>query len=126
MDKTTNSLNWFEIPASDIERSQNFYEKIFDIKMEPTEMGDSKMAFFPWASKSGKATGSLVQSENHSPSMEGSKIYLNANPNLQIVLDRVEAAGGKIISPKMSIGEHGNIAFIIDTEGNNIGLHSNN
>ena len=36
----------------------------------------------------------------------------------------VEAAGGKILAPKMSIGEHGNMAFILDTEGNKIGLHS--
>lgn len=80
------------------------------------------MAFFPWTPSSGKATGSLVQSENHKPSMEGSLVYLNANPNS--VLARVEAAAGKVLAPKMSIGEHGNIAFIMDPEGNNVGIHS--
>ena len=125
MDNTTNSLNWFEIPALDIKRSQNFYESIFNIEMEPQQMGDSEMAFFPWIQGSGKATGSLVKSENHKPSMEGSLIYLNANPNMDEVIARVEKSGGKILVPKMAIGEHGNIAFIMDTEGNNVGLHSN-
>jgi predicted enzyme related to lactoylglutathione lyase len=124
MDNTTNSLNWFEIPANDIDRSTKFYETIFEIKMDPMDMGDSRMAFFPWIPGSGKATGAVVQSPQHKPSMEGSIIYLNANPAMDNVLARVEAAGGKILAPKMNIGEHGNIAFIMDTEGNNIGIHS--
>ena len=124
MDQTTNSLNWFEIPASDINRSKKFYETIFQIEMQDMEMEDDKMAFFPWAPGSGKATGSLVQSGNHKPSMEGTKVYLNANPNMDAVIARVEEAGGKVLMPKTSIGEHGHIAFIMDTEGNNVGLHS--
>jgi predicted enzyme related to lactoylglutathione lyase len=124
MDNTTNALNWFEIPASDIDRSKAFYENIFGISMDPVEMGDAKMAFFPFAPGSGKATGAVVQSPNHKPSMEGSIVYLNANPAMDNVLAKVEAAGGKILSPKMNIGEHGHIAFIMDTEGNNIGIHS--
>lgn len=124
MDNTTNSLNWFEIPAHDIKRSKTFYEEIFSIKMEDQEMGEAKMAFFPWEAGSGKATGAIVQSQNHKPSMEGTIVYLNANPNMDNVLSRVQNAGGKILAPKMSIGEYGNIAFIMDSEGNNIGIHS--
>lgn len=124
MDNTTNSLNWFEVPALDIDRSKKFYETIFDLTMEPNDMGDARMAFFPWEAGSGKATGAVVQSPNHKPSTEGTIVYLNANPNMDNVMARVEAAGGKILQPKMSIGEHGNIAFIMDTEGNNIGIHS--
>ncbi len=124
MDKTINSLNWFEIPANDLERSKKFYETIFSIQMDPMEMDDSKMAFFPWEAGSGKATGAVVQSNQHKPSMEGTLVYLNANPNMEGVLAKVEKAGGKILLPKTSIGEHGNIAFIMDTEGNKVGIHS--
>ena len=124
MDNTTNSLNWFEIPAIDIARSKKFYETIFGIEMEDNEMGEDKMAFFPWTPGSGKATGAVVQSKNHKPSMEGTVVYLNANPSMGNVLDKVDGAGGKVLVPKTSIGEHGNIAFIMDTEGNNVGIHS--
>jgi len=89
-------------------------------------MGGTKMAFFPWTPGSGKATGALVQGDDYKPCPEGAIIYLNANPDLATVMLRVEAAGGKILMPKMSIGEHGNIAFVMDTEGNKIGIHSNN
>ena len=125
MDNTTNSLNWFEIPANDIGRSKQFYESILNIEMESHEMEGTKMAFFPWTPGSGKATGALAQGENHKPSTEGTIIYINANPNMDNVLARVEEAGGKVLVPKMSIGENGNIAFIMDSEGNNIGIHSN-
>ena len=124
MDNNSNSLNWFEIPAADVKRSKAFYETIFDMTMEDREMGDNKMAFFPWVEGSGKATGGLVESPSHKPSMEGTIVYLNANPSMDPILERIEAAGGKILAPKMSIGEHGFIAFFMDTEGNNVGLHS--
>jgi predicted enzyme related to lactoylglutathione lyase len=52
-------------------------------------------------------------------------VYLNANPDLQDVLDRVERAGGKIMVPKTQISpEYGYMAVIIDTEGNRIAFHS--
>ena len=59
MDTTTNALNWFEIPATDIERSQKFYETIFEIKMERMDMDEMgmKMASFPSEPGSGKASG---------------------------------------------------------------------
>ncbi len=125
MDATTNALNWFEIPALDIERSKKFYETIFAIKMEPLSMEGYEMAMFPSEPESGKASGAVVKSDQHVPSMTGTLVYLNANPNMDNVLARVEAAGGKISLPKTSIGEFGNMAFIMDTEGNNIGIHSN-
>jgi predicted enzyme related to lactoylglutathione lyase len=125
MDKTTNSISWFEIPALDINRSKKFYETIFDIEMEMMAMDDSLMAFFPWEEGSGKANGAVVQSKQHKPSMEGTIVYLNANPRMDGVVEKVEAAGGKVLMPKTSIGEHGNVAFIVDTEGNQIGFHSN-
>ena len=124
MDNTTNSLNWFEIPVKDIERSKKFYETIFGIKMESQEMEGTKMAFFPWTPGSGKATGGLAQGANYTPSMQGTIVYLNANPDLDVVLAKVETSGGKVIVPKTKIGEYGHIAFMMDTEGNNVGLHS--
>lgn len=120
--KTTNALNWFEIPVTDVERAKKFYEKAFDIEMEPMDMMGIQMVMFP--SQSPHSGGALVKGPDHKPSTEGSLIYLNGNPNLQLVLDRIEAAGGKITLPKTSIGENGNMAFFMDTEGNLVGLHS--
>lgn len=128
MDKNSNSLNWFEIPALDIVRAQKFYETIFDIKMGlMQEMMGMKMAGFPADMGNGKASGALVQSEMHKPSMDGAVIYLNANPEIQTVIDRIEKANGKVLMPKTQISpEIGYMAFFVDTEGNKVALHAQN
>lgn len=59
----------------------------------------------------------------HSPSKEGTRVYLNCEGKLDQVLSRVEGSGGKIIQPKFSIGDQGWIAVIEDTEGNIVGLY---
>jgi hypothetical protein len=55
--------------------------------------------------------------------MGGTLVYF-VTDEINSELDRVQAAGGKIIRPKQSIGEFGFIALVEDTEGNMIGLHS--
>ena len=87
-------------------------------------MMEMKMAMFPTNAQSGKSGGGLCQSEMHVPSKTGSFIYLNANPDLQLVIDRIEENGGKIVMPKTGIGENGFMGFFEDSEGNVVGLHS--
>ncbi|HMJ47480.1 MAG TPA: VOC family protein [Ferruginibacter sp.] len=125
MSPGTNALNWFEIPAIDISRAKKFYENIFEIKMEEMEMPGMKYAMFPFDPMNAKVAGGLAQSPMHTPSSTGSIIYLNANPDLQKVLDRIEKEGGKITMPKTSIGQNGFMASFTDTEGNIMALHSN-
>ena len=125
MSSKTNALNWFEIPATDISRAKSFYEGVFEIKMEEMEMPGIKYAMFPFDPKAAKIAGGLAQSPMHTPSSTGSIIYLNANPDLQNALDRIEKAGGKVTMPKTSIGQNGFMALFLDTEGNIMALHSN-
>ncbi len=125
MDAQSNNLNWFEIPAADIKRAKSFYEKVFNIEMPEQEMMGMKMAFFPYEMGSGKAAGGLVQGPMHTPSQEGPILYLNANPDLQTSLDRIEGAGGQVVMPKTPISDEiGFMAFFIDSEGNKMALHS--
>lgn len=125
MSSATNALNWFEIPATDISRAKKFYETVFEIKMEEMEMPGMKYAMFPFDPTNGKVAGGLAQSPMHVPGSTGAIVYLNANPDLQKILDRIENAGGKITMPKTSIGENGFMAFFTDSEGNTMALHSN-
>jgi predicted enzyme related to lactoylglutathione lyase len=125
MDNRTNSLNWFEIPVSDLGRAKKFYETIFGITMPEMETMQFKMAFFPSDPGSGKVSGGLCKSDMHKPSAEGAVIYLNADPDLSTVLSKIEAAGGKVVMPKTQISpDVGFMAFFADTEGNHVALHS--
>lgn len=121
-----NAISWFEIPATDLARATQFYETIFEVKLSPLDLPNIKMRMFPIDDMMGVG-GAVVDSNGfHKPSStEGPLIYLNGNPDVQNILDKVEAAGGRIMVPKTEISpEYGNMAVIIDTEGNRIGLHS--
>ena len=126
----TNVINWFEIPVTDSNRARKFYETILDIKMNTQFMkeGNEEATFFPSvpgviAATSGRVSGVLVKNERAKPSREGTLVYLNASPFIQAVIDRIEAAGGKILVPKTT-ARYGCYAVFIDTEGNRVGLHS--
>jgi predicted enzyme related to lactoylglutathione lyase len=121
-----NAISWFEIPSTDLARAQKFYETIFSVTLIPMDMPAIKMRMFPLEDMMGVG-GAIVDSGGfHKPSTtDGPLIYLNGNPDLQNILDKVEKAGGKIMVPKTEISpEYGFMAVFIDTEGNRIGLHS--
>ena len=121
------AISWFEIPSSDLKRATQFYETIFGISLFPMDMEGIQMRLFPIDDPATGIGGAVVYSEGfHIPSAsDGVLIYLNANPDVQKVLDKVEAAGGKIVVPRTQITpEYGYMAILEDTEGNRIGLHS--
>ena len=123
----TNAISWFEIPSTNLERATKFYETIFGISLIPMDLPNIKMRMFPIDDPMTGIGGAVVDSGGfHKPSAsDGPLIYLNGNPDVQKVLDKVEAAGGSTMVPKTEISpEYGFMAVIIDTEGNRIGLHS--
>lgn len=124
----TTAISWFEIATTDLERATKFYETILGVKLIPLDLDKIRMRMFPIDDPMGGGIGgALVDSGDfHKPSAtDGPLIYLNGNPDVQLVLDRVEKAGGSIVLPKTEISpEYGFMALIMDTEGNRIGLHS--
>lgn len=123
--KMENAVAWFEIPAKKLRRAKKFYESIFDIKMEDMVMeSDLKMSMFPV--EEGGVGGALCEhKEYYKPSKDGTLVYISANPDLQVVLDKVERNRGKVHQKKTIItDEYGYMAIIEDTEGNRIALHS--
>lgn len=92
------------------------------------DMPNIRMRMFPIDDMQNGIGGAVVDSSGfHKPSAtDGPLIYLNGQPDVQQVLDKVDAAGGSIMVPKTEISpEYGYMAVILDTEGNRIGLHSN-
>jgi predicted enzyme related to lactoylglutathione lyase len=121
-DGMENQVVWFDLPAQDLDRAMKFYSGLLGRELQFMEHGDNQCAFFPF--QPGVASGSLVKSPNHTPSQQGTVIYFNGGNDLAEPLGKVESLGGKVIQEKMSIGDHGFIAYFIDTEGNKVALHS--
>lgn len=123
--KMKTAVAWFEIPAKKLSRAKKFYESVLDIKMEDMDMGsDLKMTMFP-VEETGVGGAICQHEEWYKPSLDGTLVYISANPDLQKALDKVERNGGKVLQPKTKItDEYGFMAIFRDTEGNRIALHS--
>jgi uncharacterized protein len=117
-------ISWFEIPAHDLERAARFYETTFDTSLHRDVVGGVPMAMF--AHTEADTGGCIVFNPRDSkPDSKGVLVYLNAQPSVTAVLDRVEKAGGKKQGPAQELpNNYGYIGFFIDTEGNRVGLHA--
>jgi hypothetical protein len=118
-----NPVNWFEIPASDLERATRFYEKAFEIELEPYEMEGFRMVFFPQEDKLAGAGGSIVKGEGYVPSHHGTMVYFSVE-DIEKSLKKIKECGGRTLQEKMSIGPYGFVAHFEDCEGNKVSLHS--
>ncbi len=121
--KNVNPVNWFDINVENLNNAKAFYETVFNLKLVdlPTEFG--KQAGFPFDPNGGNITGALVEKENVVAGNNNTVVYFESEDCIAEV-SRVEEAGGKIIRPKMAIGEFGFVAMFMDIDGNTIGLHS--
>ena len=121
------AIFWFEIPVTDIERAQKFYSTVLDAEIPIMDMVAQMGSMLGALPDNGGVGGMLVQNSQHGyePSKTGTLVYLAlGDSDLNVALGKVEAAGGKIVMPKMAMGEYGFSAWIEDTEGNKVGLHS--
>jgi hypothetical protein len=118
-----NPVVWFEIPARDLDRAETFYSRTFGFDMRRNQMGDTQMAWFPMQDGAYGSTGTLVLGEHYAPSMEGTTVCFSVD-DIEATLARAEENGGRALTPKVSIGEHGFFANLADSEGNKIAVHS--
>ncbi len=118
-----NPVNWFEIYVQDMDRAKQFYESVFQTKLALINGPDIEMWGFPMDTDRFGAGGSLVKMEGVHSGGNSTMVYFICD-DCAIEASRVEAAGGRIHKPKMSIGEYGFISLAFDTEGNMFGMHS--
>jgi hypothetical protein len=122
-----NPVIWFEIYVDNTKRAQKFYETILNIQLNELPMPEinqsMEMLFFPSNMEQHGASGALVKMDGFKAGSNSTVIYFHSE-DCTTEQNRVETAGGKVVQPKMSIGEYGFISLCIDTEGNMFGLHS--
>ena len=122
-------VGWFEIYVEDMERAKSFYQTVFNCTLEqmenPTdqEMKGLEMWAFPGDMESYGANGMLVKVPGFESGKNSVLVYFGCE-DCAVEEARIEGAGGKIDQSKFSIGKHGFVSLVYDTEGNMFGLHS--
>ncbi|MEH6875137.1 MAG: VOC family protein [Candidatus Competibacter sp.] len=118
-----NPVCWFEIYVHDMHRAKAFYEGVLGVTLSKLNSPEFEMWAFGMDAERVGAGGALVRMPGFPPGGNGTIIYF-ACEDCAIEEARVQAFGGKVQRPKMSIGEYGFITLAFDTEGNMIGLYS--
>lgn len=116
-------INWFEIPAEDIERAVKFYSAVLQMSLSVMDHGDEKMACFP---DGYNVAGAISQAKDFKPSKDGVTVTFHAGQIMDDFLQRVSDNGGKILKPKTKIDAEGRgyFATFLDSEGNSLGVYS--
>ena len=114
---------WFEIPTTDLDRAQRFYEAILTQPLKRERFGGADMVVFPGGAKP-NASGALIKFDDCEPTVHGSIVYLSVT-DLEPVLDRAERHGGDTLVGRTALPEGmGFFAQFRDCEGNRVGLWS--
>ncbi len=117
-----NPIIWCEIYVQDMDRAKRFYESVFQVKMEKLESPGLDMWALPMTMDTVGASGALVKMDGVESGGSGTIPYFHCD-EVSVESERVVSAGRRIHKPKMSIGQYGFMALVVDTEGNMIGLH---
>jgi predicted enzyme related to lactoylglutathione lyase len=118
-----NPVNWFEIYVQDMGRAKAFYEAVFGVQLARLESPEIEMWAFPMRAEGFGASGALVKMPGV-PSGANSVLVYFSCADCAVEAAKAAEAGGQVQRGRMSIGQYGHIALVIDTEGNRIGLHS--
>lgn len=111
-------ISWFEIPVTDLPRARRFYEAVFGVAMTVETVDGYDMAMFPGDDG---PNGALVKGDVYVPGKAGPILYFRV-PDIDVVMARALAAGGRSLYAKKDIGANGWVAEFEDSEGNRIAL----
>lgn len=121
-----NAISWFEIPTTQLDAAQAFYEAVLGRPMRRESMGPSQGAVFSYDREAGGTGGALMMGPT-APRLStgGTLVYLDATPSLDAALQRAVAHGGQIAQPRTALPPGmGFFAHITDLDGNRVGLHA--
>jgi len=117
-----NKVVLFEIPASNLKKAKEFYESIFDWKVNLWEDEGAMALTTAWTRTNSRlnleALTEVSTNANQQPTIRRSAETGSIDESLKAI----ENAGGKVVTPKHSIGEWGFMADFADPEGNIIAL----
>jgi uncharacterized protein len=121
-----NAVSWFEIPTTQLDVAQAFYEAVLGQTLRREAMGPSQGAVFPY-DRGAEGVGGALMMGPSAPKLSsgGTLVYLDASPSLDAALARAVAQGGSVVQARTALPPGmGFFAHITDLDGNRVGLHA--
>ncbi len=116
----------FEIPTDDLDRAKSFYASAFEWQLQDVDFGggiyttvttvatDEKMM----PTEPGAINGGMMQRSADT----SSPVITVGVDSIDDALERIEAAGGSVVTPRTEVPNMGAFAYFKDSEGNVLGL----
>jgi len=118
----------FELPVENMERAKKFYSSIFGWNLQdwPMPDGSAYVGVHTTATdekthlplKPGAINGGMIQRSALVPS----PVFAITVSSIDEYVKKIEASGGKVTMPKKDMMGMGFYCYILDPEGNTIGL----
>jgi predicted enzyme related to lactoylglutathione lyase len=102
-----------EFQVQDADKARVWYERIFGWATEK----DEKLNYVTFSSGEGQMAGGFSAS-----GLPAGAVPYVAADDIPALLNKVEAAGGKVLQPEMEIPGMGTLALFADPDGNTIGV----
>lgn len=115
-----NAAVWFEIPVTDLQRAKAFYGSVLMTEFTDNNTGPNPMAVFAYTGGEAGVSGHLYPGRP-AGSGAGPTVHLPLPDSVENGIERVIAAGGKVLSPVIDIPA-GRFAYCLDPDGNSIGI----
>jgi predicted enzyme related to lactoylglutathione lyase len=107
----------FEINADEPARAVEFYREVFGWVIESWEGPMEYWLITTYAEGESGINGAITRR------MEGNTTVNTIGvPDLEAFISKVEASGGSLVTPKMTVPGVGYMAYCRDTEGNTFGI----
>ncbi len=115
-----NAVVWAEIPVTDMEKSMAFYSAVVGNELVEKDGGPNPIADLPCEDDMNGVSGHLYPGK---PAVDGTgnTIHILAHGTIESAMQRVEKAGGRVLSPVIEIPA-GKFAYCLDLDGNSIGI----
>jgi uncharacterized protein len=128
-----NKVVHFEIPSEDRERAKKFYATVFDWQTQDMPYQDAGRAQAYTAAitapvdenymlkEPGAINGGITEKDE---AIKAPVVTIEV-PSIDAHIPKIEAAGGKLVTPKGEVPDMGYYAYFKDSEGNTMGLWEN-
>lgn len=105
--------------SSDTAAATAFYQEVFGWEIDVSD--DPQYGGYGIFSKFGSPVAGIMPAQEDNPGQNVWSVYL-ATDDIATTSEKVEAAGGTIAMPAMTIGPQGQMAFVADPAGAYLGL----
>jgi uncharacterized protein len=121
------TVEYFQIPADNINRAREFYKKVFGWEMQKwSNSENSEQEYWMFQTKDDEGNPGLGGGLMKRQSPQHTVTNFITVSSIEEYSSKIEQSGGKIVMPKTEIPNMGFFSVFLDSENNMFGIYEDN